>query len=357
MVSSWSDDRESFFMETKVSINFTRSLIQYAAARGASVLELCEAAGISPELLSKPDEKIDGHQSQRLWRKAEELLGDPDLGLHLGEQAHPSVLGLVGFVMLSCGKLGEALEKLIRYTNLLTDGVRGQIRQEGALARFEIAVTQDKVNFLLETPRQQLESSFSTIATVTRALTGKALPTLEVAFVHARPPRVTEHERIFAAPVLFSQPVNRMVFSAAALDFPILLANHDLLPMFESQAEQRLQQLTARETVAARVQREVVKQLRGEAPNIVGVARALGIGERTLQRELAAEQTSFRQLLDDARRELALGHLRNEKVSVAEVAFLLGFSEPSAFHRSFKRWTGQTPHAYREIPAPPASRP
>ncbi len=332
-------------METKVSINFSRSLIQYAAARGVPVAELCEAAGIDADLLSRPDEKIEGRQSQRLWRKAEEALGDPDLGLHLGEQTHPSVLGLVGFVMLSCGRLGEALEKLIRYTNLLTDGVRGQIRRERTVATFEIAVTQDKANFLRESPRQQLESSFSTIVTVARALTGKNLPIQEVGFVHASPPRVTEHARIFAAPVRFSQSANRIVFAAEALDFPILLANRDLLPMFESQAEQRL---TAQDSVASRVQREIARQLRGEAPNIGSIARALGIGERSLQRELATEQTSFRQLLDDARRELALSHLRNDKVSVAEIAFLLGFSEPSAFHRSFKRWTGQTPHAYRE---------
>ncbi|MDX2032711.1 MAG: AraC family transcriptional regulator [Blastocatellia bacterium] len=339
-------------METRVSITFTRGVIQYAAGRSIDIATLCNVAGITPEMLSKPDETIEGHQSQKLWQRAEAMLDDPDLGLHIGELSHPSALGLVGFVMLSCDRLGSALDKLIRYTNLLTDGIRGRLYREGALARFEIEIMTDRVNFLLETPRQQLETSFSSIVALARALTGKALPVVEVAFAHARPAHSMEHERIFAAPILFSQSHNRLTFSAEALDLPVLHANHDLLPLLEARAEEGLRRQAEQESLSSRVQREIVNQLRGDAPNIGTVARALGLGERSLQRELAAEGTSFRDLLDTARCELALHHLRNPRVSVAEVAILLGFSEPSAFHRSFKRWTGRTPQVFRNAPSP-----
>src|SRR6185295_5379608 len=100
---------------------FLRDVIYFAASRGAAVTEICQPAGISPELLAKPDEKVAGSLAQKVWQRAEGLTGDADIGLHLGEQIHPSTLGLVGFVMLSCADLGEALGKLIRYTNLLTD--------------------------------------------------------------------------------------------------------------------------------------------------------------------------------------------------------------------------------------------
>lgn len=335
-------------MESKVSVSFLRNIIYFAASKGASVDELCRTAGITPEFLLKPDEKVAGHLSHKVWRKAEELTEDADIGLHLGEQAHPSSLGLVGFVMLSCETLSEAIEKLIRYTNLLTDGVVGKMRQSGRLAEIEIEITRDRQNLLLDDPRQRMESSFASVATIARILTGKPLPIREMQFIHPRPANISEHRRIFNAPILFNQPTSKMIFAAEALNYQVLLANRDLLPAFEAQAEQILRELDNQETRSNQVQRQIIKKLSGEVPNISDVARELGLSERSLQRELAAEKTTFRELLDKTRKELAFNHLKNEKTAVAEIAFLLGFSEPSAFHRSFKRWTGKTPHAFRE---------
>lgn len=337
-------------MESKVSVGFLRDVIYFAASRGVSPDAVCQSAGISSDLLTKPDEKVVGEISQKVWQTAEELLGDADIGLHLGEQIHPSTLGLVGFVMLSCATLGEALEKLIRYTNLLTDGVQGKLVKKGLLAEIEIEIIRDRRNYLLETPRQPIETSFSAIATIVRILAGKPFPIREMLFGHPRPAEISEHNRIFSAPVLFSQTSNKMIFAADALEYPILLANPDLLSSFEAQAEESLNRLKNQETRSMQVHQKIIKRLTAELPNITEVARELGLSERSLQRELAAENTSFRELLDEARRELAIKHLQNEKVSVAEISFLLGFSEPSAFHRFFKRQTGKTPNAFRESP-------
>lgn len=335
-------------LESKVSVGFLRDIMYFAVSRGASLAELCRSAGISPDLLASPDAKIAGHIVQKIWRKAEDLTCDADIGLHLGEAIHPSTLGLVGFVMLSCANLGEALEKLIRYTNLLTDGVQGKLVKKGLLAEIEIEITRDRENYLLETPRQPMETSFSAIATIVRILAGKPFPIREMRFSHERPPEIAEHQRVFAAPVLFGQKTDKMIFAVEALSYPVLLANRDLLPAFEVQAEQILLELDKQETRSSQVQRKIIKKLTGDIPSITDVAREMGMSERTLQRELAAENTTFRELLDAARRELAFKHLQNEKVPVAEISFLLGFSEPSAFHRSFKRWTGKTPHVFRE---------
>lgn len=335
-------------MESHVTVGFLRDVIYFAVFRGASLPEICQFAGISPELLTKPDEKVAGHISQKVWQKAEELTGDVNIGLHLGEQIHPSTLGLVGFVMLSCANLGEALEKLIRYTNLLTDGVSGKLVKKGLLAEIEIVILSDRQNYLLETPRQPLETSFSAIVTIMRILAGRPIPIREMQFSHPRPFEIAEHKRIFAAPTLFSQSSNKMIFAAEALKYPILLANPDLLSTFEAQAEENLNQLNRQETRSMQVQQKIIKRLTADLPNITEIARELGLSERSLQRELAAENTSFRELLDKTRCKLAIKHLQNEKVSVAEISFLLGFSEPSAFHRFFKRQTGKTPQSYRE---------
>lgn len=335
-------------MESQVTVGFLRDVIYFAASRGASLTEICQFAGISPDLLSKPDEKIAGSVSQKVWQKAEELTADANIGLHLGEQIHPSTLGLVGFVMLSCANLGEALEKLIRYTNLLTDGVKGKLTKNGLLAEIEIKINRDRQNYLSETPRQPIETSFSAIATIMRILVGKTIPIREMQFSHSRPSEISEYSRIFAAPTLFSQKSNKMIFVAEALEYPILLANPDLLSSFETQAEENLNRLNKQETRSIQVQRKIIKRLTADLPNITEIARELGLSERSLQRELAAENTSFRELLDKTRCELAIKYLQNEKVSVGEISFLLGFSEPSAFHRFFKRQTGKTPQSYRE---------
>ncbi len=335
-------------MESHVTVGFLRDVIYFAASRGASLTEICQFAEISPESLTKPDEKIPGSISQKVWQKAEELTNDANIGLHLGEQIHPSTLGLVGFVMLSCGTLGEALEKLIRYTNLLTDGVKGKLAKNGLLAEIEIEIVRDRQNYLLKTPRQPIETSFSAIATIMRILAGKPIQIRELQFSHPRPVEITEHNRIFAAPTIFSQETNKMIFAAEALNYPILLANPDLLSSFEAQAEENLNRLNNQETRSMQVQRRIIKRMTAELPNITEIARELGLSERSLQRELAAEKTSFRELLDKTRCELAVKHLQNEKVSVAEISFLLGFSEPSAFHRFFKRQTGRTPQSFRE---------
>lgn len=334
--------------ESRISVSVVRDIVNFAAAQGASAEEICRAAGVASALLTEPDKQIAGHHIYRAWQKAEELTGDADIGLHLGEQIHPTAIGLIGFVMLSCETLGEALEKLTRYTNLMSDGIKGKLLSEKSTASIEVNVVGDVENFLLEAPRQPIESILSAIATVARHLTGRPLPITEVHFQHSRPSNISEHQRIFDAPVSFNQTSNILRFSSDALEYKILLANKDLLTALETQAEQLLTELDNQETLSAKAQREIIKKLKGDAPTIGDIARALGMSERSLQRELNAEGTSFREVLDRARQDLALRHLRNKKTSVAEVAFLLGFSEPSAFHRSFKRWTGQTPHAFRE---------
>jgi AraC-like DNA-binding protein len=202
-------------------------------------------------------------------------------------------------------------------------------------------------NYLLEEPRQPIESTFSALLTTTKTLTGNSLIPDAVWFQHPRPTDISEHQRIFHAPVHFSQPTNRLIFDAGCLDWTVLSANPSLLPMFEQYAEAMLNELSQEDTYTNQVVRAVTHGLKGEVPSIEAIARTLAISVRNLQRELQAEGTSYQQLLDETRKELAVRYLKKPDTPIHDVAFLLGFSEPSAFHRAFKRWTGKTPRAYR----------
>ncbi len=338
---------------SSVSVTLTRNVVRYAAVRGVEDRVLCTAAGIAPALLSCPDEKISGEQSRRLWDEAVRLTGDANFGLHLGLLSRPTNLGLVGFAMLSAPDFGSALERLIRYTNLLTDGVHGRLFRERGFACFEIAPTSGMRNFLLETPRQQIECSMASIVTVAEALTNRRLPVSGVTFRHPAPSELSEHRRVFRGEVRFGAKHNRLRFDAEALAWPLVDANPQLLGVFDLRAGEALRESEGEVTWSEKTRRTVVELLTGASPGLDQAAARLGVGARQLQRLLAAEGSSYRQVLDSARGELARAHLERGDLSLGEISYLLGFGEPSAFHRAFKRWTGSTPRRLRQS-APPS---
>jgi len=331
-----------------VSVTLTRGMMRYAAARGASLDDLCAAAGIEPALLARPDERISGEQSLRAWNAAVRATGDDDFGLHLGELSQPAGLGLVGFAMISAPDLGAAMERLVRYTNLLTDGVRGTITRDESGAHFDLVPCRNVANFLLESPRQHIECTLSAFLALAASLTGRVLPVAEVWFQHPEPASTREHRRIFRAPLRFSREVNRVSIAAEALGWPLVDANPGLLAAFDVRAEGALRKLDASATWSERVKEAILDKLRGVLPGLEEIAGGLGVSGRNLQRHLFHEGTSFRELLDRSRHDLSLRYLRRGEVSVAEISYLLGFTEPSAFHRSFKRWTGSTPGSVRD---------
>jgi len=137
------------------------------------------------------------------------------------------------------------------------------------------------------------------------------------------------------------------MFDATCLNWPILTSNAALLPLFEQEAEVMLEAIHQTQSHTRQVVQAIAHQLKGELPTIQAIAHKLTISVRQLQRELKTEGTSFQKLLDKTRQELAVRHLKNPMTPINDIAFLLGFSDPSAFNRAFKRWTGNTPRSYR----------
>lgn len=333
--------------EAQFSAAIVRDIVQYTAAQGVNVDSLCAAAGIDRAWLSDPDQQISGHILQALWREAVTQTGDPDLGLHIGEAFNLAAIGIVGYVLLNCETYGQALDKLARYTYLFSQGVVISHRVSESWAQCDCTIVSELQNYLLDEPRHPIESTFSALLTATQQLTGQPLKLYGVWFQHPQPQSWAEHDRIFQTPVRFAQPMNRLVFEATCLDWPVKSANTNLLEVFEHHATALL--MAQSQGYAHKVGQAIAKTLQGEALSLEKLAQTLALSPRQLQRELKAENTSYQMLLDDTRRELALRHLKNPDISIHDVAFLLGFSEPSAFHRAFKRWTGQTPRRYRRI--------
>lgn len=330
--------------QAQFSVGFIRDLFAYCTALGHSSAALCQAAGVSPELLAQPEALISNDVAAAAWRSARQATSDPYLGLHLATAVHPSSLGLLGYAMLSSATFGQALERLIRFWRLKGDGSALTLERSGPEARLKIQPLALPANYLFE-ERHPLECSLAAARTLCQHLTGQALPALRVAIAYPPPPDVREYQRAFGCTPQFQAPENEIVFPLAALAWPILLADSTLLANFESELERRLR--ATQGSLLDQVREQLALQLRGEVPTLESIARQLKRSERSLQRELNQAGTSFLALRDELRRDLALEHLRNLSHTIGDIAFLLGFAEASVFHRSFRKWTGTTPQAYR----------
>lgn len=325
------------------------NLILYAARqRGADSSALCRAVGVDPAVLQNPDGRVPIRAVQALWQEAVRVTDEPDLPLQLGELINPLSLGVLAYVMMHCPTLGKAIEKLCQYQDIACEGVQtvGRLRD----GRFYLSLTLTSKAIIY--PDYTLASEFSIYQSAFRALTGQAIVAEEIRFAFPEPKNRVTFERVFApAKLTFNAGETVLVLDANCLNTPILNANPSLFPLFEQHAGELLRKLRTTTEVpvalSVRVKQEIFALLKGEEPALAAVADGLAMGIRTLQLHLKEEGVTYQQLLDEVRHELAVRHLRESHFSTTDIAYLLGFSEPSVFYRTFKKWTGSTPGAFR----------
>jgi AraC-like DNA-binding protein len=321
--------------ESTVAASVVADMLQYLAERGIPSSEAFGASRIDARFAGAPDERVRGSQVESLWEFAAERTGDPLIGLHMAEAYNPGALDILGYVILSCRDVGEVLGKFARYVRLLNDGMRVELVRERKIAFCRCTFVEGMDNYLLRAPDHAIDATWGGLARELRRL---AAP---------RRKDLAEYDRIMGAPVRFGAPEDRFIVPVEHLAQPLRSANPALLHVFEQHAEAALAAMEREDTRANQVARLLTQKLKGSAPPLEEVARELATSSRNLQRALREAGTSYQTLLDEVRRDLAIRHLANPTTSTGQVGFLLGFSEPSAFHRAFRRWTGKAPSAYR----------
>jgi AraC-like DNA-binding protein len=182
-----------------------------------------------------------------------------------------------------------------------------------------------------------------------RQLSSTGLTPLRVSFQHPAPSDTREHERFFGTRVVFGAAWDGYTLPRAALETVPRASNPALSAYLEAQMQEALKTLPEAVSLVERVRVLIAQELASGEPSMPGIARRLHLGERTLRRELAEAGATFRELVEQVRRERALELLRSGQASLTEVAFLLGFSEASAFTRAFKRWHGVPPGEFRKV--------
>jgi len=303
-------------------------------------------AGFDPSILEKPGTRIFLEEFMTIWIAVETLNTDPDLGLHIGEKAIMFPGHILFMLMLNAPSIHDAIDKFSRYYNLMTDFstpclTKGK-RSSSMTIQYNIGSSGD-----VEISRHSNEGILSAYASVLRRISENKVEFDGVYFTHSRPDDISEHRRIFNAPVYFDQPENRLEFKSQYLELPVLLSDDCLLETLERLAGKLQEKIYAYQPWSHRVSEIILDMIDNQKTEIETIAKKLSTSPRNLQNRLKKEGVTYQKLLDDIRKEQARYLLENENIPISEVAFLLGYSEQSAFGRAFKRWSGMTPNQYR----------
>ena len=304
--------------------------------------ELLRAAGLEERHLRDPDARIPLSAIARLWGMVGTRIADPAIGLRLGADARAREFGLVGCAMAYSKTLGAALTRLARYGRIVSDAlvVTLDTEQDTLWVRVDVQPA-------LRALRPAVDARLAGLLSMCREIVGAPIAPLCVQLPYRRPAEVAEYERFFRGRLDFGAVATALQLEDKDVQRPVAMSDPALTGYLDHMADQSVAVLNTKLTLADRVRRTLWSELSAGVPDAAFVASSLGVSVRTLQRQLRAEQTSFATVLNQLRQEMAQPLLRDGGFSVAEVGFLLGYEDPGAFRRAFRRWHGLSPRAFR----------
>ncbi len=321
---------------------FAQLLYEYLDARGV------DAKSVLGQSRPLPQAHLLGGVNIDRWvdmvERAARHLDDPLLGLHLGQTIAPRHLGVMGYVLMACETVGAGIERMGRYQRLISDVHPMTQRTGDGYVELVWNVSERRPGMLADTVGITAAVQFG------RNLAGAQMSPVFIQFPYEKPANTQAYLDYFNCPLTFDPSLDETIIrnSTENLALPIQSADASLSEVMERQAEQMLALLPQEEPIVEQVRRAAAKLLHDGEPDIEAVAAKLCQSSRTIQRRLTRAGTTFRTELALVRRQMAEGYLRDPRLAIAEVAQLLGYSEHSAFTRSFKQWTGLSPQQWRE---------
>lgn len=310
--------------------------------QGGDAARVFTRAGLREEQLNDPFLSVDLGDYCRMMELAAADTGHDNFGLWFGQQFQPQDLGLIGHIALASPTLGMAVDNLARMFPLHQQATETRLAVEGEFLRLEYRILDGQI----VQRRQDAELTMGMFANVFRACLGSGWAPEEVHFEHLRPETRQEHEQAFDAPVYFGQRTNCLMFRNSNLDRRMPAG--DLPRLMELRAQLlRLAGGIGKLPFLDRVGAEIRTRLPEGYPHVEEIGDALGVARWTLQRRLAEQGIAFSDLVDEVRRQAAAHYIDQRYLPLAEIASALGYSEPSAFSRAFRRWFGVSPLQYR----------
>jgi AraC-like DNA-binding protein len=321
---------------------WVKGIAEMLAEEGLDVASLFAAAGIDRAALEGPSARLQTEKISHLWELAVQRSRNPAIALARHQIARPASFDVVGYTMMSCEDLRGAFERLMRYLLILSDALT-------------MTMTEDEKGFRIDfvlfggdrpIPRQRIEFIFVTVISFCRWICRTNVSPLAIELAYPRPADVTPYKAAFGCPTTFDAERNSLSFAHADMKLSLPTFNPQLAELHERFAGEFLRHFDHAQT-SFRVRESIVRRLPDGEPRRDDVAGELCMSERTLQRRLEEEKTSFVQLLDDTRRELADQYLGRLHLSLGQAAYLLGFADQSSFFRACRRWFKVSPAQYR----------
>lgn len=325
-----------------IAATSTLAMIRAAGVRGFDTAEVLREQGLRLETLEDPDARLPGPTVFAIWTALRRQTGDPLLQLAAPAALPFGAYRVIDYLVASSATVGEGMHRFARFFGLMADAVSLRIEQSDDECSLQLAMGDGG-----PVPPVYVDYVFSALVTRIRMRIRPALRVLRVELRQERPPASDRYEEVFRAPVHFGAAADRLCFSSAEWDTPMLTSDAALVLLLEEHARLLSERIPYAAAGFEKAVQNTITSVLPESASATTVARELHVSVRTLQRRLVAAGTTFSELFDAVRGKLAVEYLKDPNVSIAEVAFMLGYSEQSSFNRAFRRWTGQTPGRWR----------
>ncbi len=333
-----------------VSAGLVAGLLAYAGDRGADSHELAARAGLAAESLDDPDARVPLPRYLSLVRRAGIELDDAAIALHYGAEVAMADLSIVGLIMESSPTMADALSQLQRYGRLALEIDDGRIGP-----RFELERTGSRLMLTEVHPHRSdpelIEEAFARLVCgPKRFLTRNHV--LSVRFVRSAPVDAAEYERVLGCPVHFGAPRNALELHPDVGSWQVAQHPGYVFGVLQHRGDSLLTQQLARYSYRSRLEEVLREHLHEGAVGADATAARMNSSRSTMFRRLRDEGTRFSDVVEEVRLSMAVAYLRSGDLSVNQVAYLVGFSDPAAFSRAFRRWTGETPGRFRRSQSP-----
>lgn len=325
---------------SSTSVLTARPVVAALRARGLDPAWVLHRAQLSEEVLASVDSRLPCCRVGMLWELAAEAVSDPSFGIHVAEALPAGAYDVYEHVLAAADTVGAGIARIARYAPLIDGDTTMRLTIEPAHARL--------VRRSSAIAPQYDEFSLTLLLLRSRRASAARWTAERVTLQHVRAEDDGELSRVFGCPLVYGAAETELLIPRAVLDLPHVRADAALSEVLGRHLDAALGALRPRGALVERVSAAIARRFAAELPSLSATAADVRVPERTLQRRLADDGLSHSAIVDDVRRSLVFQYLREPRLSVTDVAFLLHFGDSTAFYRAFKRWTTESPASYRQ---------
>jgi AraC-like DNA-binding protein len=310
---------------------------------GVTEEKIFTVSHLKKDQLDNPDDRIPIEKYITLGRMAPKLTHLPEIGLILGQRADFESVGIVFQLAINCKTVRESLVLAVRYSNLANEAYKAGLKEGEDFAEWSRQYINSE--YIGCIPLMEFESCQR--LRILKSVIGEEFRPVRIEFQHSPPDYVHKYHQVFQAPLLFNQERSTIVFRKEYLDMPNPNPQPYVKGVLARHADILEREIEKNKLFQDKVRKIVLRRVESGSVNLEMIAKELNVSSRSIYRKLRSENISYKDLLSEVRKQLALDYLKEASLSINDISFKLGFSESSAFHRAFKRWFGAKPGQYR----------